>query len=106
MRILDWRAQNLTGSMLKRWMMIGFALLLLGLFSVVSWDNHNQAIGGAGPYEILDIEPKTALQNRHRKAHLGECDYPSPPPKLSMHCSYPLKMSSKWLKRKNALPVK
>jgi hypothetical protein len=42
----------------------------------VSWDNHNWAIRDAGPYEILDIEPKTALQNRHRKAHLGECDYP------------------------------
>ena len=48
--------------------------------TVVSWDNHNQAIEGAGPYEILDIAPKTASQNRHRKAQLEECDYPSPPP--------------------------
>jgi hypothetical protein len=47
---------------------------------VVSWDNHNRAIGGAGPYEILDIESKAALQNRHRKSQLGECDYPGPPP--------------------------
>jgi len=46
----------------------------------MSWDNHNRVIGGAGPYEILDIESKAALQNRHRKSQLGECDYPGPPP--------------------------
>jgi hypothetical protein len=34
MRILDWLANHLTKTMLKRWMLIGFALVLLGLFSI------------------------------------------------------------------------
>jgi len=34
MRILDWLAKNLTGTMLKRWMIIGLALVLIGLFSI------------------------------------------------------------------------
>ena len=34
MRILDWLAQNLTGTMLKRWMLIGFALIVIGLLSL------------------------------------------------------------------------
>jgi hypothetical protein len=34
MRILDWLANNLTHTMLKRWMIIGGSLLLLGLFSL------------------------------------------------------------------------
>jgi hypothetical protein len=34
MRFLDWLAGNLTGTMLKRWMMIGLALVLIGLFSL------------------------------------------------------------------------
>ena len=34
MQVLDWLANHLTRTMLKRWMMIGFALLLLGLFSL------------------------------------------------------------------------
>ena len=34
MRILDWLAIHLTYSMLKRWMIIGFALVLIGLFSI------------------------------------------------------------------------
>jgi len=29
MRILDWLADNLTVTMLKRWMIIGFALVLI-----------------------------------------------------------------------------
>jgi hypothetical protein len=37
MRILDWLATNLTRTMLKRWMIIGFALLLFGLFSLFSF---------------------------------------------------------------------
>jgi hypothetical protein len=32
MRILDWLANHLTYTMLKRWMIIGFALILIGLF--------------------------------------------------------------------------
>jgi hypothetical protein len=34
MRILDWLATNLTRTMLKRWMLIGAALILIGLFSI------------------------------------------------------------------------
>jgi hypothetical protein len=34
MRILDWLANHLTRTMLKRWMLIGFVLLLIGLFSI------------------------------------------------------------------------
>jgi hypothetical protein len=34
MQILDWLAKNLTATMLKRWMIIGFALILFGLFSL------------------------------------------------------------------------
>jgi hypothetical protein len=34
MQMLDWLATNLTRTMLKRWMMIGFALVLIGLFSL------------------------------------------------------------------------
>jgi hypothetical protein len=33
MRILEWLANNLTHTMLKRWMLIGFALVLIGPFS-------------------------------------------------------------------------
>ena len=32
MRFLDWLANHLTYTMLKRWMIIGFALVLIGLF--------------------------------------------------------------------------
>jgi hypothetical protein len=35
MRILDWLANHLTATMLKRWMIIGFALVMIGLLSVV-----------------------------------------------------------------------
>ena len=35
MRILDWLANHLTYPMLKRWMMIGFALVLIGLFGLL-----------------------------------------------------------------------
>jgi len=34
MRILDWLANHLTATMLKRWILIGFALVLIGLFSL------------------------------------------------------------------------
>jgi hypothetical protein len=34
MRILDWLANHLTRTMLKRWMLIGFALVLVGLFAL------------------------------------------------------------------------
>jgi hypothetical protein len=34
MRFLDWLAHHLTYSMLKRWMIIGFALIVIGLFSL------------------------------------------------------------------------
>jgi hypothetical protein len=34
MQILDWLANHLTRTMLKRWMLIGFALILIGLFSI------------------------------------------------------------------------
>jgi hypothetical protein len=32
MRFLDWLANHLTRTMLKRWMIIGFAFILFGLF--------------------------------------------------------------------------
>jgi hypothetical protein len=34
MRILNWLADHLTKTMLKRWMIIGGSLVLLGLFSL------------------------------------------------------------------------
>jgi hypothetical protein len=34
MQLLDWLATNLTRTMLKRWMLIGFTLVLIGLFSL------------------------------------------------------------------------
>jgi hypothetical protein len=34
MRFLDWLAHHLTFSMLKRWMIIGGSLVLIGLFSL------------------------------------------------------------------------
>jgi len=34
MRFLDWLAHHLTYPMLKRWMMIGGSLVLIGLFSL------------------------------------------------------------------------
>jgi len=34
MQMLDWLANHLTRTMLKRWMIIGLALILIGLFSI------------------------------------------------------------------------
>jgi hypothetical protein len=34
MRFLDWLANHHTYPMLKRWMIIGFALVLIGLLSI------------------------------------------------------------------------
>jgi hypothetical protein len=34
MRILDWLADHLPYPMLKRWMLIGLALILIGIFSI------------------------------------------------------------------------
>jgi len=36
MQILDWLANHLTRTMLKRWMLIGITLVLIGLFSLSS----------------------------------------------------------------------
>ena len=32
--MLDWLANHLTATMLKRWMIIGLAFILIGLFSI------------------------------------------------------------------------